>query len=209
MGCTEDPSPGPAARSSSPLPSLLQGIALQVDPDYSIVKECFPYLSRRLLTDDDPRARKALKELLFAGGEHISLARLERLTQGLSSFTVEGLGTSGSGSQQKALQMSGGQQGAAPAGPMLDSTAKEVLAAVFSERPTYVQELLVQEAVGTVDAAARQLASLVLAPLLSPAAYLWRTRILAAAAMARVSAMQSMRGQLGQASLTPLGLLSK
>ena len=174
-----------------------QGIALQVDPDYSIVKECFPYLSRRLLTDDDPRARKALKELLFAGGEHISLARLERLTQGLSSFTVEGLGTSGSGSQQKALQMSGGQQGAAPAGPMLDSTAKEVLAAVFSERPTYVQELLVQEAVGTVDAAARQLASLVLAPLLSPAA------------MARVSAMQSMRGQLGQASLTPLGLLSK
>jgi aarF domain-containing kinase len=197
VGCTEDPSPGPAARSSSPLPSLLQGIALQVDPDYSIVKECFPYLSRRLLTDDDPRARKALKELLFAGGEHISLARLERLTLGLSSFTVEGLGPNGSGSQQKALQMSGGQQVAAPVGPMLDSTAKEVLAAVFSERPTYVQELLVQEAVGTVDAAARQLASLVLAPLLSPAA------------MARVSAMQSMRGQLGQASLTPLGLLSK
>lgn len=162
------------------------------------MKECFPYLSRRLLTDDDPRARKALKELLFAGGEHISLARLERLTQGLSSFTVEGLGTSGSGSQQKALQMSGGGSGAQkPAGPLLDSTAKEVLGAVFSERPTYVQELLVAEAVGTVDAAARQLASLVLAPLLSPAA------------MARVSAMQSMGGQLGQAPLTPLGLLSK
>lgn len=32
-----------------------EGIALRVDPSYSIVQECFPYLARRLLQDNDPR----------------------------------------------------------------------------------------------------------------------------------------------------------
>ncbi|EFN54445.1 hypothetical protein CHLNCDRAFT_24990, partial [Chlorella variabilis] len=66
--------------------SVIEGIALQVDPNYSIVKECFPYMSRRLLTDDDPRAREALRQLLFAGGDQLSLERVERMVEGLSSF---------------------------------------------------------------------------------------------------------------------------
>jgi aarF domain-containing kinase len=32
--------------------SVLEGIGLEVDPDYSIVNACYPYLSKRLLTDD-------------------------------------------------------------------------------------------------------------------------------------------------------------
>jgi len=34
---------------------VIEGIALRVDPSYSIVQECFPYLARRLLVDNDPR----------------------------------------------------------------------------------------------------------------------------------------------------------
>jgi len=45
--------------------SVIEGTALRVDPDYAIVKETFPYLSRRLLTDDQPRARAALRQLLY------------------------------------------------------------------------------------------------------------------------------------------------
>ena len=45
--------------------SVIEGTALRVDPDYAIVKETFPYLSRRLLTDDQPRTRAALKQLLY------------------------------------------------------------------------------------------------------------------------------------------------
>lgn len=44
---------------------MIEGTALRVDPDYAIVKETFPYLSRRLLTDDQPRARAALRQLLY------------------------------------------------------------------------------------------------------------------------------------------------
>ena len=45
--------------------SVIEGTALRVDPDYAIVKETFPYLSRRLLTDNQPRARAALRQLLY------------------------------------------------------------------------------------------------------------------------------------------------
>lgn len=32
--------------------SVLEGIGLDVNPDFSIVDSCYPYLSKRLLTDD-------------------------------------------------------------------------------------------------------------------------------------------------------------
>lgn len=53
--------------------SVIEGIALRVDPTYSIVQECFPYLARRLLTDDHPRTRAALRQLLYGvgGGPHL------------------------------------------------------------------------------------------------------------------------------------------
>ena len=46
--------------------SVIEGIALRVDPGYSIVQECFPYIARRLLTDNHPRTRAALQQLLYA-----------------------------------------------------------------------------------------------------------------------------------------------
>ena len=48
--------------------SVIEGIALRVDPQYAIVKECFPYLSRRLLIDNHPRTRTALRQLLYGVG---------------------------------------------------------------------------------------------------------------------------------------------
>ena len=45
--------------------SVIEGIALRADPTYSIVQECFPYLARRLLTDNSPRVRVALRQLLY------------------------------------------------------------------------------------------------------------------------------------------------
>ena len=33
--------------------------------NYSILQECYPYLAKRLLSDDSPRARNALRTLLY------------------------------------------------------------------------------------------------------------------------------------------------
>ena len=53
--------------------SVIEGIALRVDPQYSIVQECFPYIARRLLTDNHPRTRAALQQLLYAVRSEFSL----------------------------------------------------------------------------------------------------------------------------------------
>lgn len=45
--------------------SVIEGIALRSDPTYAIVPECFPYMSRRLLTDNSPRVRAALQQMLY------------------------------------------------------------------------------------------------------------------------------------------------
>ena len=53
----------------------LEGICLQADENYSIIKSCFPYVARRLLNDDSPRAQLALKELVYGAGNTLDVGR--------------------------------------------------------------------------------------------------------------------------------------
>ena len=48
--------------------STLEGIGLGIDPDYSILSQCFPYLSKRLFQDSSPRATDALRSMVFGAG---------------------------------------------------------------------------------------------------------------------------------------------
>lgn len=36
----------------------LEGVSLQADENFSIVKSCFPYVAKRLVGDDSPRVQK-------------------------------------------------------------------------------------------------------------------------------------------------------
>eukprot|EP00240_Pyramimonas_obovata_P003426 CAMPEP_0118949866 /NCGR_PEP_ID=MMETSP1169-20130426/50374_1 /TAXON_ID=36882 /ORGANISM="Pyramimonas obovata, Strain CCMP722" /LENGTH=850 /DNA_ID=CAMNT_0006896579 /DNA_START=76 /DNA_END=2624 /DNA_ORIENTATION=+ len=46
----------------------LEGIALGADPDYRMVMEAYPFVARKLLSDDRPEIQKALQEVLYKGG---------------------------------------------------------------------------------------------------------------------------------------------
>lgn len=50
----------------------LEGIALQSDQNYSIIKSCFPYIAKRLIGDDSPRSQAALKYMIYGEGEHLN-----------------------------------------------------------------------------------------------------------------------------------------
>ena len=67
--------------------ATLEGIGLSSDPNYAILQECFPYLAKRLLSDDSPRARGALRTLLYGQGDELNLDQLKKVTQGLESYT--------------------------------------------------------------------------------------------------------------------------
>jgi len=45
--------------------SVLEGIGLSNDPKYSIINECLPYISKRLLTDRNERTGAALSTFIF------------------------------------------------------------------------------------------------------------------------------------------------
>ena len=48
--------------------TVLEGLALQADPDYALLTQAYTYMASRLLTDPEPRLRQSLEEVLFKNG---------------------------------------------------------------------------------------------------------------------------------------------
>ena len=45
--------------------AILEGIALKGDPDFAIIDESYPYIAKRLLTDDSEYMKTALNNLIL------------------------------------------------------------------------------------------------------------------------------------------------
>ena len=56
----------------------LEGIAINVDPEFKVLSKAYPYVAKRLLTDPSPQLRSSLQDLLFKDGE-FRWNRLENL----------------------------------------------------------------------------------------------------------------------------------
>jgi predicted unusual protein kinase regulating ubiquinone biosynthesis (AarF/ABC1/UbiB family) len=56
----------------------LEGIAINVDPEFKVLSKAYPYVSKRLLTDPSPQLRGSLQDLLFKDGS-FRWNRLENL----------------------------------------------------------------------------------------------------------------------------------
>lgn len=63
---------------------VLEGVAIQVDPNFKILNESYPYIASRLLTDPAPELQAALQCLLFDEGRP-RWNRLESLLDSASS----------------------------------------------------------------------------------------------------------------------------
>lgn len=63
---------------------VLEGVAIQVDPDFQIISDAYPYIASRLLTDQSPELRNALSGLLFKDDQP-QWQRFEALLQRASS----------------------------------------------------------------------------------------------------------------------------
>jgi len=120
--------------------ATLEGIGLSSNPNYAIISECFPYLAKRLLSDDSPRARGALRTLLYGTGDELNLAKLQEITAGFESYT-----TSTSSVESSRRVSDEGRKAA----------AKQLSAVVLSEESNYVQSLLLREAAVSLDATLR------------------------------------------------------
>lgn len=65
---------------------VLEGIALVGDPEFALVDEAFPYISKRLMTDDSPRLREALRYMVYGQTGVFDADRLIDLLDAFEAF---------------------------------------------------------------------------------------------------------------------------
>lgn len=75
--------------------SVLEGIALVGNPEFAIVDEAYPYLAKRLLTDDTPRLREALKYMVYGKQGVFDADRLIDLLDAFETFSVNSKSANG------------------------------------------------------------------------------------------------------------------
>jgi len=122
--------------------STLEGLGLSHDRDYSIAKECYPALSKRLV-DGSPQMQYALESILYKPGtQELNLKRVNELVNSFEKYTSTVQGESN------------------------DAGTKEFLKIIFSQKTNYVQEIVVRELARGMDVSFRRSAGpVMLAPL--------------------------------------------
>jgi aarF domain-containing kinase len=68
--------------------SVLEGIALVGNPNFAIIDEAYPYIARRLMTDNSPRLKAALKYMVYGKENKFDAERLIDLLQALEKFSA-------------------------------------------------------------------------------------------------------------------------
>ncbi|EFJ48862.1 hypothetical protein VOLCADRAFT_117484, partial [Volvox carteri f. nagariensis] len=58
--------------------TVLEGLALQADPNYKLLAKAYPYMAKRLLTDPAPELRESFEDLIIKDGQ-FRWSRLENL----------------------------------------------------------------------------------------------------------------------------------
>lgn len=104
----------------------LEGIAIRIDPNFKVLSKAYPYVAKRLLTDQAPELRASLQDLLFKDGS-FRWNRLENLLRNARNSPDFDL----------------------------DQTLNQSVDFLFSERGAFIRQNLVNEIVNGVDALGR------------------------------------------------------
>ncbi|HEY9877681.1 MAG TPA: AarF/ABC1/UbiB kinase family protein [Leptolyngbyaceae cyanobacterium] len=104
----------------------LEGIAINVDPDFKVLSKAYPYVAKRLLTDPSPELRASLRDLLFKEGR-FRWNRLENLLRNARDSEDYDL----------------------------DAVLDQTLDFLFSDRGTFIRDRIVDELVRGLDAFGR------------------------------------------------------
>lgn len=102
----------------------LEGLSLQADENFSIIKQCFPYVARRLLSDSSERAQESLKSMLYAGSSTIDDGRLEDMVEAFQAFETSTSSKKGSSPKPSEIIKEGAEILLGPK----DTAVKEIVA---------------------------------------------------------------------------------
>ncbi|GAX12709.1 hypothetical protein FisN_15Hh188 [Fistulifera solaris] len=126
--------------------SVLEGIGLSNDPKYSIINECLPYVSNRLITDKENMG-PALSTFIFGPEKSnkdriVSYKRVKQLMEGFGEFT-----TSSSGALLGKNNFTRTE--------LLDETTDQIMDLLFSDEETPLQQILLEQVAKVVTSSGR------------------------------------------------------
>lgn len=118
--------------------SVLEGIGLSNDANYSIINECLPYVSKRLLTDKSERTGGALGTFIFGPSKNdldtrlVDYDRVEQLISGFGDYSTSASGALMGKEDTTKVQL-------------FEDTADQILDLVLTEDETPLQSILVEQ----------------------------------------------------------------
>ncbi|OMO53057.1 hypothetical protein CCACVL1_28908 [Corchorus capsularis] len=144
---------------------VLEGIALVGNPDFAIVDEAYPYIAQRLLTDESPRLRNALRYTIYGKSGVFDAERFIDVMQAFENFITAAKSGGGEGLNGDMAELGILQNQADFTFPRLlpsesQSTqpvqTRAALAFLLSERGNFFREFLLDEIVKGIDALTRE-----------------------------------------------------
>ncbi|KAF6152172.1 hypothetical protein GIB67_019394 [Kingdonia uniflora] len=144
---------------------VLEGIALVGNPDFAIVDEAYPYIAQRLLTDESPRLRNALRYTIYGKAGVFNADRFIDVMQAFESFITaakSGGGEELSGNMAELGIVQNQESYLLPRFPLSISRVEQpiqtraALAFLLSEKGNFFREFLLDEIVKGIDAVSRE-----------------------------------------------------
>lgn len=129
--------------------SVLEGIGLSNNPNYSIINECLPYVSKRLLTDRSERTGGALSTFIFGASKNdiknriIDYDRVEQLISGFGDYTTSASGAA-LGLDKSRVEL-------------IDDLADQVIDLLVTEEETPLQEIFIEQLAKIITSSSRSL----------------------------------------------------
>jgi hypothetical protein len=126
--------------------SVLEGIGLSNDAKYSIINECLPYVSKRLLTDKSERTGGALSTFIFGPDKSkddriIDYDRVEQLVSGFGEYSTSASGELlGKNSTRTEI---------------IEGVATQVLDLLVTEEETPLQKIFIEQLAKIITATTR------------------------------------------------------
>uniref|UniRef100_A0A7S4T0S5 Uncharacterized protein n=1 Tax=Ditylum brightwellii TaxID=49249 RepID=A0A7S4T0S5_9STRA len=128
--------------------SVLEGIGLSNDEKYSIINECLPYVSKRLLTDKADRMGGALSTFIFGPDKYntdtriVDYDRVEQLVTGFGDYQ-----TSASGAllgQEDTTRLD-----------LIENLSDQILDLVVTEEETPLQTIFIEQLAKMISSSSR------------------------------------------------------
>ncbi|KAJ0093935.1 hypothetical protein Patl1_25917 [Pistacia atlantica] len=144
---------------------VLEGIALVGNPEFAIVDEAYPYIAQRLLTDESPRLRNALRYTIYGKSGVFDAERFIDVMQAFENFITAAKSGGGEGLNGDMAELGLLQSQTSYFVPAFSSRASQqtqpvqtraALAFLLSGKGNFFREFLLDEIVKGIDAVTRE-----------------------------------------------------